>query len=260
MVAAGPLLVLAPLPEEIRALRQRLTRIEPRRVPGLPLALDGDFEGSRLRLAVTGDGERNARRGIEAALAAFRPSRLLVIGVAGALTPDLGAGEVIAARQVLQLDADPHEPSPELLAHAVAQGIPAGTVVTTPFLASTPEAKARLAAEPGVGTPAVVDLESAVYAEAADAARVPWLVLRAVSDTVTETLPGYLERCRDAGGAVRRGRVALHAVMRPWTIPALVRLARNVDRAAEVLAERVAALLHPGPVEHPSARPARPRP
>lgn len=243
---SGPTLILAPLPEEVPPLRKRLAHADRLDIPEIPRAWRGTLQGFPVVLAVSGDGERNARRGVEAVLEAFRPSRLLAIGVAGALTPDLGRGDVIAARQVLRLDAEPYEPSPELLARAASLGIPTGTVLTASRLASTPEAKSRLAAQPGVGAPAVVDLESAVYAKAAAAAGVPWLVLRAVSDTVTESLPAYLERCRDSGGAVQRGRVALHALMRPWTIPALVRLARNVDRAAEVLAERVAALLQPG--------------
>lgn len=237
MVEARPLLVLAPLPEEIRALGKRLTHIERVQVPGLRRAWRGSLQGSPAVLAVTGDGERNARRGVEAALETFRPARLLVIGVAGALTPELGVGDVIVARQVLQPDGEPREPSPERLARAVEAGIPAGTVVTTGRLAATPEAKARLAARPGVGAPAVVDLESAYYAQAADAAGVPWLVLRAVSDTAAESLPTYLERCRDEGGGVHRGWVVLHGLLRPWSLPALLRLGRRLRLCSETLAE-----------------------
>jgi adenosylhomocysteine nucleosidase len=233
----GPTLVLAPLPEELRALRQRLTPIERVHVPGLRRACRGSLQGSPTVLAVTGDGERKALRGIETALATFRPSHLLVIGVAGALTPELDVGDVIAARQVLQPDGQPREPSHELLARAVESGIPAGTVLTTTRLATTPEEKARLAVQPGVAAPAVVDLESAFYAQAADAAGVPWLVLRAVSDTATESLPPYLERCRDEGGAVQRGRVALQGLLRPWSLPVLLRLGRRVRLCSETLAE-----------------------
>jgi hypothetical protein len=201
----GPTLVLAPLPEELRALRQRLTPIERVHVPGLRRACRGSLQGSPTVLAVTGDGERKALRGIETALATFRPSHLLVIGVAGALTPELDVGDVIAARQVLQPDGQPREPSHELLARAVESGIPAGTVLTTTRLA--------------------------------DAAGVPWLVLRAVSDTATESLPPYLERCRDEGGAVQRGRVALQGLLRPWSLPVLLRLGRRVRLCSETLAE-----------------------
>jgi len=243
-------LVLAPLPEEIWALRKRLTGVEHIEEPPLQRVWRGHLQGSPTVLAVSGDGERNARRGVEAALETFRPARLLVIGVAGALTPELGVGDVIVARQVLQPDGEPREPSPELLARAVKAGVPAGTVLTASRLATTPREKTRLAAQPGVDAPAVVDLESAFYARAAEAAGVPWLVLRAVSDTATESLPAYLERCRDEGGAVRRGRVVVHALVRPWTIPALLRLGRRVNRCSESLAE-VSLRLRPEPARIP---------
>jgi len=234
---SAPSLVLAPLPEEIWTLRKRLTHVEHLEVPGLQRVWTGWLRGSPVVLAVTGDGERNARRGVEAALETFDPARLLVIGVAGALTPSLGVGEVIAARRVLELGGEPREPSSELLTRALGLGIPGGTVVTAGKLATTPEAKARLAARPGVGSPAVVDLESAFYARAADEAGVPWLVLRAVSDTAGESLPAYLEAYRDTGGAVRRKLVVFHALTRPWTIPALVRLARRMSRCSHALAD-----------------------
>lgn len=233
----APTLVVAPLPEEIWALRKRLTRVEPIEEPPLHRVWRGHLQDSPTVLAVTGDGERNARRGIEAALVSFRPSRLLMIGVAGALTPDLGIGDVIAARRVVEVGGESRSPSSELVTRAVQAGIQPGTVVTTGRLAATAEAKARLAAHPGIDSPAVVDLESAFYAQAADEAGVPWLVLRAVSDTATESLPTFLERCRDKDGAVRRGRVVLGALVRPWTLPTLVRLGRTVGRCSEALAE-----------------------
>ena len=246
MAEARPLLILAPLAEEIRALRKRLTQIERVQVPGLRRTWRGSVRGAPTVLAVTGDGERNARTGIRTALETFRPTRLLVIGVAGALTPELGVGDVIAGRRVLQPDGVPREPSPELLARAVEAGIPAGSVLTTTRLASTPREKTRLAAQPGVSAPAVVDLESAVYAQAADAAGVPWLVLRAVSDTAAESLPAYLDRCRDEGGAVHRVRVVLGALVRPWSVPALLRLGRRVRLCSATLAEILIRLSEPG--------------
>jgi len=232
-------LILAPLSEEIRALRRRLRQVERVQVPGLRRAWQGLLHDSPTVLAVTGDGERNARWGVEAALATFQPVRLLGIGVAGGLTPELGVGDIVAARQVLQPGSQPREPAPELLARAVEAGIPTGTVLTVSGLAATPEAKARLAAQPGVDSPAVVDLESAHYARAAEAAGVPWLVLRAVSDTAAESLPAFLERCRDEGGAIRRGQVVRYAVVRPWVAPALIRLGRRVAQCSDQLTKAV---------------------
>ena len=78
---------------------------------------------------------------------------------------------------------------------------------TTAAIATSVTAKAALDERHGDGGAAVVDLESAAFVEAADEAGVPWLVLRAVADTADESLPAWLDRCRDANGAIRRARV-----------------------------------------------------
>jgi hypothetical protein len=91
------------------------------------------------------------------------------------------------------------------------------------------------AAHPGA-LAAVVDLESLAYAEAAAQAAIPWLVLRAVSDTAAEALPALLNRCRDDGGAVRRRQVALELLGDPRALPVLLSLRRRVRRCAETLA------------------------
>jgi hypothetical protein len=91
--------------------------------------------------------------------------------------------------------------------------------------------------------PTVVDLESAAYAEAAVAEGIPWLVLRAVSDTADEALPGLLNRALDDGGAIRRGRVLAGLLGHPSALPQLLGLRRRVRGAAEVLARGVEALV-----------------
>jgi hypothetical protein len=102
---------------------------------------------------------------------------------------------------------------------------------------------AHLRDDGGEGGAAVVDLESAAYAEAAAAERIPWLVLRAVSDTADEALPALLNRALDDGGAIRRGRVLAGLLGHPAALPQLLGLRRRVRASAEVLARGVEALL-----------------
>jgi hypothetical protein len=90
---------------------------------------------------------------------------------------------------------------------------------------------------------AAVDLESAAYARAAVEAGVPWLCLRAISDTAEEALPALLNRCRDGGGAVQRGRVARGLLKEPGAVPALLSLRQRVRRCAGVLARAAQALI-----------------
>ena len=83
---------------------------------------------------------------------------------------------------------------------------------------------------------AAVDLESAAFAAAAAARGLPWLILRAISDTATEALPPLLNRCLDEGGAIRRGLLAARLFSQPSTLPQLLQLRQRVRACAAVLA------------------------
>ena len=89
----------------------------------------------------------------------------------------------------------------------------------------------------------MVDLESVSYVAAASEAGIPWLVLRAVSDTAAEALPALLNRCRDEGGAVRRAKVALELMGDPRALPFLLSLRQRIRHCAETLADAIEALL-----------------
>ena len=91
-------------------------------------------------------------------------------------------------------------------------------VLSARRIADSADEKRRLAKQAGAGL-AVVDLESAAYVAAAEEAALPWVVLRAVSDTAGEALPALLNRSLDAGGAVNRGRVLRGLFGDPGALP-----------------------------------------
>jgi nucleoside phosphorylase len=247
--AGGPVTaVVAAMPEELAPLRSRLHRQLHRieRTGRGPLVMEsGWLEGRRLVLAATGDGERNARAGVAALLAASGAEALVVIGVAGALTRGLGAGALVVANRVVREDGRSVDADERRVASAArATGGRAAIVLSAARIADSAGEKQRLARSVGAGDgPAVVDLESSTYVAAAAAAGVPWLVLRAVSDTAEEDLPALLNRSRDDGGAVRRGRVLLGLLGEPRALPALLALRGRVARCAEVLAAAFPAVL-----------------
>ena len=240
--------VLAAMSEELAPLRALLADAGPVGGRGFGVDIDVDIVSGRLganrvALAVTGDGDRNARLRAAAVLALAPARALLAIGVAGALSDDLVPGELIAVTRVLREHGPVLAASPQLADAAAGHGARAGVAVTADRIADTVADKQRLLAIAAAA--AVVDLESAAYAEAAIAARIPWLILRAVSDTAAEALPALLNHARDAGGAVRRGRVVAGLLREPSALPQLLGLRRRVSACAEALArgtERVIAL------------------
>jgi adenosylhomocysteine nucleosidase len=238
--------VVAPLAEEAAALRGRLedaTRVrlgEPRNLRSLQV---GRLGRESVAVAVTGDGERNARAGMHCLLEVMPVRRVIVIGVAGGLDPQLGPGALVVAREVRSEQATLRAGAHLADLAARATGAQAGMVLTARDLLVSPDAKAafrtRWAARADLGEASVVDLESAYYAEAAQDANIPWIVLRAVSDTAADALPALLNRCRDEHGAIMRGAIARRMLMEASAIPSLLRLRRRVAQCSAVLAEAV---------------------
>jgi adenosylhomocysteine nucleosidase len=255
--------VVAAMEEEIADLRSRLDGARAMPLAGAHVTL-GWIGAGRVVLAVTGDGERNARRGLSALLASQRVTRLVVAGVAGGLSPDLDAGAlVIASRVINQADGDVRTADPALVDIAArASGARRGVAVTATRIADTAEEKRRLLAmalaipDSTAKPVAVVDLESAIFAAVASGAGVPWTVLRAVSDTAADSIPSLLNRSRDDGGAVRRGRVAWGLLTAPGALLPLLALRERVRTCAGHLAqaiERTVVALHAADDLYPPA-------
>jgi nucleoside phosphorylase len=218
--------IVAAMPEEVAPLRARLDR--------------GRLRGHDVRIAITGDGAHNARAGAEELLAGGAAQALLVLGVSGALSPELATADLIVGARVKDEEGRTHDAAgAQVAALAQATGGRPALVMSARKIADTVAEKTRLAraaASESDGRPAVVDLESAAYVGAAERARVPWAVLRAVSDTAGEALPAILNRSADASGSVNRGRVLRGLLGDPGALPQLLALRKRVAQCAEVLA------------------------
>jgi hypothetical protein len=211
--------VIAALDEEIAGLRRRRARME---------------------LWVTGDGALNARRGAQRLLDRHAIGRLVVIGISGAITSDLAPGDLVVARIVASTDGAVFHPDPSLVAIACDRlGAIPGTVVATPTLVRTGAECAELAGWAQTDRALVADLESAEFAEAAERRGVPYVVLRAVSDTRDAPLPDVLDGCQRADGSIDRTLVARRAFARPSSWIELARLRARVSSCANRLASAV---------------------
>ncbi|MET0413161.1 MAG: hypothetical protein ABW217_17785 [Polyangiaceae bacterium] len=255
----GVTAVVSAMPEELADLRRQLWGA--RRLRGNGDFLTGWLGSAPVALGVTGDGERNAYDGLCSLLCTLDVRRVLVIGVSGALSQALELGALLVAERVLQESGEQVLDAEEALVEGASRLCVASraVLISARQLADTPSEKRRLlellAARRGVlpgGAPAsgarglsfaAVDLESAAYARAAVEAGVPWLCLRAISDTAEEALPALLNRCRDGGGAVQRGRVARGLLKEPGAVPALLALRQRVRRCAGVLERAAQALI-----------------
>ena len=231
-----PTLVVAALPEELAPILRRARELQR---AGKGRVFRGRLGGVQAVFAVTGDGPRAAQRVAAMLCRDFGPAALYGAGIAGALSPNLAAGDLLVARRVRAVAAEAPDPDAGLLERSRLAGNPAvGLLLTVDRPVVDPRQKAALHAALALTgeEPAAVDMESAGWARAAAEAGVPYAVVRAIADTAGEALPEYLPRCVGPGGGIRRAAVVALALAHPASLPALFAMRRRLIHSAEKLA------------------------
>lgn len=231
----GPLLLFFALPSEATPFLRAAARrgVPLRRTPPKP-RLEGvvRFVGPGMEVWVTGVGPANAVRAAEAALAGFRPELAVTSGIAGALRPDLRIGEVIhEADEIPDLE-------PALRRH----GSRPGRIATRDRVAVLAQEKANIRGETGAD---LVEMESGAIRERCKAAGVPSATIRSVSDLAEGDLPLDFNRVYDSRMALSPWRLAGAIAVRPTSIPGLMRLGRDANRASEELSRVLDGVLFP---------------
>lgn len=214
---------------------------------GLPFEaaiLERRFAGAALRLSVdcAGADAAGAARAA-AALAGGRPDILVSFGLAGGLDPGLRPGELLLPEAVTAeggatypTDAVTRTRFAARLAEPCRR--PRAILGVTAAVAS-PAEKARLFTATGA---AAIDMESLALAEAAAAAELPFIVVRAVADPAKRAIPETALVALDPAGRVHAGRLLAGLARRPGDLAGLLWLARDSARARRSLGRAARAL------------------
>ena len=191
----------------------------------------------------SGVGFDNAARAVEALIRDGRPDLLISTGFCGGIVPELRAGDVVVAKQIIIAGEDGFEEIPVQLSPAgrnfvadeAADGkrTALGAFVSTAAITS----KSRLAGMlSGCYSNPVVEMEGGAIAIIAAEQGIPLLAIRAVSDSADEELGFSLDEfCDPDMRRIRPYKVLLTVLRKPRIIPQLVRLSRSSRRAAESL-------------------------
>jgi adenosylhomocysteine nucleosidase len=200
-------------------------------------AYEGISEGRRLILAANGAGPKLAMQATEVAIRAvtnadLSSSRLEAVintGYCGALDPALKVGDIVLAEQVLDLATNEHFPCAEMPGHASC-----GIVLSQDRIANDATEKQRLFTQTGARA---VEMEAAGVAARSKRAGLPFHCIKVISDVATESFGLDLNRMRTKEGRVARGKIIVHALVRPNLVPGLLRLKRRTDKVAQGLGE-----------------------
>jgi adenosylhomocysteine nucleosidase len=168
--------------------------------------------------------------------AAIRQAKCLIsFGIAGGLAPHLRAGDVVLSAEVIGQDRSWR--SNEMFRKAISDlarqiGAAEGPVLGATEILATEDDKARAWRATGA---LAVDMESAIVARAAEAAGIPFVVLRTIADAATRELPSAALIPLSEDGRPVLTRVLGDMLRRPRQIAALCGLARETRQALVAL-------------------------
>jgi|UniRef100_A0A7V6A4L2 adenosylhomocysteine nucleosidase len=245
--------LLAALSREVQPF---LRRVRARRILEAPLPLwDFPLRGGQGVVALSGIGQSAAARAAAFLIEHYQPQVFISLGFGGGLTADLPHGALVVGETLWRFDPEsgalekltapplPHAAA-HLLERLMAAGMPAypGSVVTTPVIIHKARHGTLLT---GLPYP-VLDLETSAAAAILRPQQIPFLALRAVTDTGGEEIPDFITQ------AVREGKSPSAAAALAWLaadprrLAALLHLwgrsrlaAQHLARALEVVLDMV---------------------
>jgi nucleoside phosphorylase len=202
-------------------------------LPGLPFR---GFGRGHVRMASIGPGAGRLAERWPILLDGLDYPLVVSAGLCGGLDPALSTGDVVVPDQVLSPGGDRFDRDLAL----AGGGAPAsrGRLVTVRQVVETPADKAALRARTGG---VAVDMESADIADAATRARLPWTVVRGVSDAAGDTVPRALLGLMGPDGRLRLAHPGVLRLGWPQNLRRALGLARGtrlaLSRVGRVLAE-----------------------
>jgi adenosylhomocysteine nucleosidase len=231
MAPPKQLVVLAPMPSELRPIVRRLGLT---RTGGPAHEHTGRVGDTEVRAVQTGMGTAKATAATEAALAAGGADRVVVCGIAGGVDLALAIGEPITPEVVLDhASGATFRPTPW-----DASAVPRGILCTTDQLIVQPERVAELR-DRGV---VALDMETSAVAAVCERQGVAWSVIRVISDRAYDgSVDPEIMTLTDADGRPDLKGLVRYLAPKPWRVAKLAKLAKGSTLAAQTAAAALAA-------------------
>jgi adenosylhomocysteine nucleosidase len=175
-------------------------------------AREARYKGDRWLMVANGPGPKLVEQALQKKI---HLDGIVSTGFCGALDPALRVGDIVMEN--------------------TGKSACAGRILSLDRVAVTAAEKARLHEQTGASA---IEMESAAVSLRAAEWGVPFYCVKAVSDSASDDMPLDFNLYRDGEGRFSRSRIAMAAMMRPFSVmPALMRLDRNCRKAAESLGD-----------------------
>ena len=238
-----PIFILGALREEINLIR-KLMIVKERLKAGHADVWVGSWEGVSIVLVRTGMGKDCALSALKEVLSRTVPVLVLSIGYAGGLDLKLKVGDLVVADKVLEIDqaatfsksylVNPQQP--DLFEGLTSQKkirVYRGTLLTANQVISDSSSKQEL----GFSHKAlVVDMETSPLIGHCIEKQIPFVSVRAISDTVEQSLINTSSFV-DGEGKVSKVKAGWYAVTHPHAIKNLISLRSQSQKATANLTE-----------------------
>ncbi len=246
--AVPPVALMGAMKEEVDGLRKQMAVERRLKLSGWSL-FQGRWGGRELLLVQAGPGRRLAEDALEYLLAHYPLGGIVSFGFGGALTEELKVGDLVLCPLLFRGDDPAGEArcsSDPWMLQLAKRGLEAdgtvvqiGTGVTVDVPVRTPEERRVLRESYGAQ---VVDMESYWVGMQALARGVPFLAVRAISDTPADVLPPF-DRILDEAGQWRWTRASAHFLGHPGDLAKMPGVYVNSRRAARSLSRLLGALV-----------------
>ena len=212
-------------------------RDEARALTKHPLAIGQTVEVHEgVLVHLSGVGRKRAARAAQSLLNRGATA-LLSWGTAGGLVPGLVPGNLVLPRTVMgsdsslfQVDPSWHERLRSRLKGCI--DLRSETLIESATVLMTPEEKRALASRTGA---VAVDMESAAVAFTAEQARLPFVALRVISDTLNQTLPSSVLSAYDTSGHLKMWKLLRGLVQHPEELLEWMHLTTSLREARKTL-------------------------
>lgn len=185
----------------------------------------------RVRIVVTGMGERNARTAFERAISQETPDLVVTCGFAGGLRPGLAHGTVL-----YECDGQP-----DLAGRLQKGGALRGKFVFSGLVASTAAEKRVLWEQSKADA---VEMESHVVQAICKEGKIPCATVRVILDRAEEDLPLNFNELMTPDQRLSYAKLMLKLLLSPSKIGALMKLQTQSRAAAEKLSSVLTSVLN----------------
>ena len=240
------LALMAALAQELRSLKRSLQAQEAF-AQGACRIFNARFGPTPVLMVQSGMGRDHAERALDLLLARQRIGPLLSIGFAGGLAESIDCGHVVLCSSFRceqdsgapVYDADSRLLSLAQRAFGSERAIRTGRCLTVARPIAGPILRQRAAQAFEAD---VADMESYWLARLAARHHIPFLGVRAITDTGHFELAPF-DRCVEPDGRIALAALIPALLRRPWQVSRGVAILRRITRAGEALANSVARLL-----------------